>query len=85
MPVGRERQKSFHGKAHVQNLDNGDTLLISYDTPVCAVDSEGNVKKLWDGYSATTMRHINAFLTLMDVPGGGKAWWDSLPVEEIER
>lgn len=33
------------------------------------------------GYSATTMRHVNSFLSFYDMNGGGKAWWDTQPVE----
>lgn len=33
------------------------------------------------GYSATTMRHINSFLSFYDMNGGGKSWWDMQPVE----
>lgn len=33
-----------------------------------------------NGYSATTMRHVNSFLQFFGVAGGGKSWWDSLEV-----
>lgn len=33
------------------------------------------------GYSATTMRHVNSFLSFYDMNGGGKSWWDMQPVE----
>lgn len=36
---------------------------------------------MWGGYSATTMRHVNSFLSFYDINGGGKAWWDMQPVE----
>ena len=38
--------------------------------------------KRQEGYSATTMRHINAFIEMFGISGGGKKWWDALPVEE---
>lgn len=69
--------KSFYGKAVVIEKDNGETVLQSYDTEVCKIDSNGEFVRLWSGYSATTMRHINSFLQRFGIPGGGKAWWDS--------
>ena len=77
MPI--DGRKSFYGKAKVY-VKGGMRVLKSYDTEVCAIDPAGNVLRYWGGYSATTMRHINAFLKTFGVPGGGKAWWDSLPV-----
>lgn len=76
------RQKSFYGKASVIEDNNGEIFLRSYDTLVCYIDNNGNVKRLWDGYSVTTMKHINDFLMLFDLPGGGKKWWLSLKVEK---
>ena len=42
----------------------------------------GNFERLWSGYSATTMRHINSFIDTFGTNGGGKAWWDKLAVTE---
>ncbi|WP_418777043.1 hypothetical protein [Holdemanella biformis] len=46
-------QKSFYGKAVVQVDDDGNETLYSYGTPI--------IKKLWDGWTATTGKHIKAF------------------------
>lgn len=73
-PIGDVR-KSFYGKAQVFEYKNGDKVLKSYNTFVCKIDKNGTFYRLWDGYSATTMRHVNAFLTFFDIPGGGKTWW----------
>lgn len=73
--------KSFYGKAQVIEQANGEKLLRSYETIVCKIDKNGNFVRLWDGYSATTMRHINSFLSFYDIPNGGKAYWDSLQVQ----
>lgn len=54
-------RKSFYGKAHILQLDNGSTQLQSYDTIVCEIDSNGNFKMLWDGKTQTTNRHIKEF------------------------
>lgn len=78
LPVmGYDRAKSFYGKAKVIEKDNGETVLQSYDTEVCKITSGGEFVRLWSGYSVTTMRHINSFLQLVGIAGGGKAWWDA--------
>ena len=62
-------QKSFYGKANVVKAYNGNDLcytLRSYDTVVVSLFVGGDgipyAKKLWDGYSATTLRHVNELL-----------------------
>lgn len=79
-----DRRANFYGKARVYEL-NGDAVLMSYGTPVVMVkDSE--IYRLWDGYSATTMRHVNEFLRQagFDSPEvGGKRWWDQMPVTAV--
>jgi len=76
-PMGYERAKSFYGKAKVIEKDNGEMVLQSYNTEVCKITSGGEFVRLWSGYSVTTMRHINSFLQLVGIAGGGKAWWDA--------
>ena len=75
LPSIGDVRKSFYGKAQVFEHENGDKVLKSYNTFVCKIDKNGTFYRLWDEYSATTMRHVNAFLTFFDIPGGGKAWW----------
>lgn len=75
-----DNHKSFYGKAIVQEYVNG-SVLFSYGTPVIAVDQAGKIHRLWSGYSATTMRHVNAFMADMKILQGGKSWWDQLQVE----
>lgn len=72
--------KSFYGKAKVF-FENGNKVLVSYNTRVAYIDSEGKFHRTWWGYSATTMRHVNSFIDTFGVSGGGKKWWDNLPVE----
>lgn len=81
-PMGYERAKSFYGKAFVIEKDNGEKVLQSYETEVCKITSGGEFVRLWDGYSATTMRHINSFLQFFGIAGGGKSWWDAQTVKE---
>lgn len=72
-----DSRKSFYGKARVIEKDNGEKVLQSYNTEVCKITSGGQFVRLWSGYSATTMRHVNSFLDLVGIAGGGKAWWDA--------
>lgn len=75
-------QKSFYGKARVTVSYNGDGMglvLDSYDTQVVVVKiAKGgmpSVMRLWDGYSATTMRHVNELLMQEDFPKlSARAW-----------
>lgn len=72
--------KSFYGKAWiVEDEEENITYLQSYDTYVAKIEG-GIFKRLWDDYSATTMRHINAFLIENDMPTMNKKTWESLPV-----
>lgn len=80
LPNIGDRRKSFYGKAKVIEKDNGEKVLQSYDTEVCKITSSGEFVRMWDGYSSTTMRHINSFLRFFDIVGGGKSWWDAQTV-----
>lgn len=80
-------QKSYYGKAKVIYNDNGSVSLKSYDTIVCTI-KDGNFVKLWDGYSATTMKHINDFRMMFNLPTLNKKEWDKLSEENgnvVER
>ena len=79
MPGDYDRAKSFYGRAKIIETDEG-TLLQSYDTTVCKINKSGEFIRMWRGYSVTTMRHINVFIKMFGISGGGKAWWNSLPV-----
>lgn len=52
---------SFYRKAHVICHFTGGYTLKSYDTLVARIDDDGVFTRLWDGWSATTARHIDAF------------------------
>lgn len=78
-------RKSFYGKAVVLR-DPDRATLKSYDTLVAKIEFDGSGSRfvrLWNGYSATTMRHVNAFVSYYGLEGGGKKWWDSLEVGEL--
>ena len=72
-----DRQRSFYRKALVIN-ELGVTFLKSYDTTVCAINENGTFIRLWNGYSATTMRHINEFRLQNGMDKLSKADWLAL-------
>lgn len=83
LPVmGYDRAKSFYRKAKVIEKDNGEKVLQSYNTEVCKISSNGEFVRLWDGYSVTTMRHVNSFLSFFGMSGGGKSWWKAQNVRK---
>lgn len=83
-PTGCGRnQKSFYGKAHCFVTADG-WYLLSYDTIVCSLhanDETGEInvlRRYWMDYSATTAKHINAFLHNFNLHGLNKKEWESL-------
>ncbi len=77
-----DSRKSFYGRAQVTEYANGEKVLTSYNTEVCKITPAGEFVRLWDGESATTIRHINSFLSFYGLPGGGLAWWRNLEVKK---
>lgn len=77
-------QRSYYGKATVLDYDNK-VQLKSYDTIVCEIINNGDFVKLWNGYSATTMKHINDFRRLYNFEPINKKAWDNLPCENTEK
>ena len=75
-------QKSFYRKAwNLQYTNKAE--LKSYETIVCRIDfNDGSPAfiRLWDGYSVTTMNHINAFRVAHGMDRIGKKEWSSMPV-----
>ena len=60
----KDGRKSFYGKAKVMLEDDGSETLYSYGTPIIRRKPNGDLDPLWDGYSATTGRHIASFAGL---------------------
>ena len=56
-----DNRKSFYGKAHCIELDDGTKQLRSYNTIVAEINPEGKYTRLWSGSSQTTNRHIKSF------------------------
>lgn len=74
-------QKSFYGKAVV--IDSGNRYLLkSYDTIVASIPKTNKyLIKHWDGYSVTTMKHINDFCRFYGVPTVNKKTWCEMDAE----
>lgn len=68
-------RKSFYGKAIVKIDEAGNKTLYSYNTPIIKRSNSGELVRLWDGWSATTGRHIKAFCGL------NKAGFMALPAQ----
>lgn len=62
--IPTDGRKSFYGKAVVMVEDNGTETLYSYGTPIVKRLASGELVKLWQGWTATTGRHIQAFCGL---------------------
>lgn len=71
--------KSYYGKAKVITEDDGSLALKSYETIVMRIVN-GVPIRTWDGYSATTMRHVNDFMMQNGFERGGKKDWEKMPV-----
>lgn len=71
-------RKSFYGKAHVVVTDTV-VQLYSYNTLICTYNPETlEFKRIWNGYSVTTMRHVNSFRGMYYLNPLSKAEWLSL-------
>ena len=73
--IPMDGRKSFYGKAKIYIENDGTETLYSYDTPIIKRTAAGELVRMWDGWSATTGRHIIAFC------GMGKAEFMRLPVK----
>lgn len=75
-------QKSYYGKAIVIETSKG-KFLQSYETIVCGIDNNGQFKRFWNNYSATTAKHIDSFRHENGLSGIGKHEWLALPIENV--
>ena len=60
-------------------------VLISYNTIVCEWNPYDGFIRYWDGYSSTTMRHINEFRRQHGLQSINKKTWEDLPVKKWEE
>lgn len=82
----RNGEKSFYGKARIAHIESKSGriyyVLISYNTAVAMIDNAGRFVRLWNGYSATTMKHIGAFMDCFKLRNIGKHEWLELPLRK---
>lgn len=62
--IPNDSHKSFYGKAKVKTYTDGTRVLQSYETDVLIIRKDGKMFRMWNNWSATTGRHINAFCGL---------------------
>lgn len=77
-----DSRKSFYGKAEVEQEENNVTL-ISYNIPIVNVNN-GKITPLWDGWSATTNRHLKEFFKQFWDVEYSKKKWDKIQAGEIK-
>lgn len=68
----------FNNRAVVIKTEDG-WILRSYYTEVAKM-YQGKFIRLWDGYSNTTLKHINAFRSYLGLPGLSKREWIEMEV-----
>lgn len=76
-------QKSFYGKAVVEVYQDGSAILFSYNTPIVKRALNGDLTRLYAGWSQTTGKHIKAFCVL-DKAGFMALPHDLTPAEKAE-
>lgn len=75
-------QKSYYGKAIVIEDKFGNKRLKSYKTIVAEITKKGKFKRLWEGYSQTTMNHINEFRKENGLEKINAKEWKNMQVEK---
>lgn len=81
-PNINDQNVSYYRKARVIEWEDGWVALISYNTIVALISPSKYPEfyRTWDGYSPTSMKHINTFRTDFDFSPIGKAGWDDTKV-----
>lgn len=67
---------SFNGRALIIPTESG-YILKSYYTEVCKVVN-GEFIKVWDGFSVTTLKHVNIFREFLGLDALNKREWIEL-------
>ena len=70
-----------NGKATWYINEDGEKVLRSYYTDVMKISPERGIVKLWEGYSVTTMGHINKFLDMNGISSLSKQEWIMMETE----
>ena len=75
-----DSRKSFYGKAIVTEYSEKLAILTSYTTEVARIEN-GVFVRMWDGYSPTTQRHVNASRSTYGLETITGTEWKKLPVD----
>lgn len=62
-------------RASYRTTAEGEIILTSYYTDVAKINADGELVRLWDGWSATTARHISKFCHLFNMKDPNKFDW----------
>lgn len=62
--IPEDCKKSFYGKCYIEEDEEGNKVLYSYDTKIMTMFKNGNMVRHYNMWSATTGRHIKAFCGL---------------------
>ena len=83
-----DSHKSFYGKAIVRENEDGSETLLSYGTEIITREADGTLVPLYNGWTATTGRHVKAFCGLnkdayfklagWEKPQNWTCYWDYL-------
>ena len=68
LPGSNNRALLINAGDHVY-LQSYDTIILDYDR------AAGMIKKMWSGYSMTTLKHVNTFLQFYGMQTLNKAGW----------
>lgn len=60
MKIYKQSYRNNGSRSKVVDFENGTRCLISYNTCVACI-KDGQFYRLWNGYSATTMKHLWEF------------------------
>ena len=74
--------EGFNGRATVKQICDGCYVLTSYYTEVAAI-IDGQFKKLWQGYSKTTAKHVDIFRNFFGLCSIGKHEWIEMKTETL--
>lgn len=85
LPVMQGREKSFYGKAKVIEEDNGERFCNPIIPGFAELPATANLSECGAGTVLPQCGISIIFLTFFNVDGGGKSWWDGLPVEEPKK
>lgn len=74
--------EGFGGRAIIKPDNNGNLILQSYYTDVCRYDVKADkFTKTWNGFSVTTLKHINIFRQFLGLETISKRTWIELTTE----